>query len=260
MGVIIIVKTDFLKVQRILRSRRFKVTHPRSVSSQNLLNGLMHCSSCNKNYTSYSAKSGKFHYYTCQSRFKSGNVICNQKSLPISKFDRFIANVIKERILTPENIKKLITMINKEIRSLRSEFQSNLNQLKKLIDDKIRRRDRLFDILEKSEDLNISDVAPRLKKLNNDISKLESEKDNLEVTVSQNELPEFTEDDLGPYIGDLHNILVLGSITEQKTFIKSFIKKIFIDYPTAVIEYTLPLSIFDNSKKEVLVFAHHGSP
>ncbi len=90
------------------------------------------------------------------------------------------------------------------------------------------------------------------------ISRLENEKDNLEVTITQNELPELTEDDLGPYIGDLHNTLLLGSIAEQKAFIKSFIKKIFIDYPTAVIEYTLPLSNFDNSKKEVLVFAHYG--
>ena len=53
----------------------------------------------------------------------------------MSKLDRFIVNVIKERILTPENIAKLIAMINKEIRALRDEFQSSFSQLKKLIDD-----------------------------------------------------------------------------------------------------------------------------
>jgi len=34
----------------------------------------------------------------------------------------------------------------------------------------------------------------------------------------------------------------MGSIFEQKSFIRSFIKRICIDYPTATIEYTVPIN------------------
>jgi len=38
------------------------------------------------------------------------------------------------------------------------------------------------------------------------------------------------------------------------------IKKIWIDYPLATIEYTIPLNKKDNLSTEVLVYAKSGSP
>ena len=55
----------------------------------------------------------------------------------------------------------------------------------------------------------------------------------------------------------------MGSIFEQKSFIRSFIKRIWIDYPTATIEYTVPINKGnspDNGKKEVLALAKNGLP
>ena len=105
-----------IKYRNLIYHRKPNITHPKIVSSKNLLNGLIYCSTCEKLYTSYSAKSGKFHYYICQNRFKSGTNICKQKPLSIKKFDNFILDIIKEKIFTTENIEYLIKFLNEDIR------------------------------------------------------------------------------------------------------------------------------------------------
>jgi len=56
-------------------------------------------------------------------------------------------------------------------------------------------------------------------------------------------------------------IFLLSSITEQKSFIRSFIKKISLDKESATIEYIFSLNLNEkSSNKEVLVLASNGSP
>ncbi len=253
----IISKSDFNKVQRLIANRRPEIIHPKSVSVKNLLNGLLHCSSCNKLFTSYSAKSGKFHYYICQSKHKSGNSICDQKSLNIKKFDGFIISVIKDKILTPENITKLVKLVNKEFGILKKEFVSKLTYIKNSISDKKKRINKLFDALETTE-LDMNEIAPRIKQLSDEINSLESEQKGLETKLNEEEIPQYSEEEIKPYVEDLQNTLQLGSLMERKSFIRSFIEKIWIDFPTTTIEYSLPLNKVDNSNKEVLVFDRCG--
>ena len=248
---------EFNKVQALIRSRKPNITHPRVASSKNMLNGLIYCSSCGKLFTSYSAKSGKYHYYICQTRWKSGTNICNQKPLRISNFDTFIINIIKEKIFTSENIEYLIKILNEDVDTSKKENQTKLNIIEKEISDKKARRKKLYESIETTV-LDLHDIAPRLKELNNKISELEEKKELLELESSQNKIPKFSITELKNYIEDFHHILIEGSIAKRKAFISSFIKKIWIDYPTVTIEYTIPINKDDNSNKEVLVFTNAG--
>lgn len=47
------------------------------------------------------------------------------------------------------------------------------------------------------------------------------------------------------------------SPAEQKAFVRSFIKKIWIDYPTIAIEYTFPIDN-EGSNSEVLIINRSG--
>ena len=248
---------EFNKVQAVIRKRKPNITHPRTVSSKNILNGLIYCSACGKLFTSYSAKSGKFHYYICQTRWKSGTNICNQKPLRISKFDNFIINIIKDRIFTPENIEYLIKVLNKDIDKSKKENKTKLKIIEKEILDKKSRRKKLYESIEITV-LDLHDIAPRLKELNNKIEELEEKKGLLELESTQNKIPEFTQKELNNYIEDFQHILIEGSIAKRKAFISSFIEKIWIDYPTVTIEYTIPINKDDDSNKEVLVFTNAG--
>ena len=104
----------------------------------------------------------------------------------------------------------------------------------------------------------MDNIAPRIKKLSNEINSLESEQKGLETKLNEEEIPQYSEEEIKPYVEDLQNTLQLGSLMERKSFVRSFVEKIWIDFPAATIEYTLPLNKIDNSKKEVLVFDRCG--
>jgi hypothetical protein len=88
----------------------------------------------------------------------------------------------------------------------------------------------------------------------------------------------LSDEELRPYVLDLKETLMTGSIVERKSFMRTFIKEIRIDYPRAEVEYTIPLRIPNNtppyriggcasfqsketpSKEEVLCMYQIGSP
>ena len=72
--------------------------------------------------------------------------------------------------------------------------------------------------------------------------------------MNEKEIPQYSEEEIKPYVGDLQDTLQFGLLAEHKSFIRSFVEKICIDFPTATVEYTLPLNKIDDSKREVLVF------
>ena len=118
-----------------------------------------------------------------------------------------------------------------------------------------------YRVFEDSEDINISDIAPRIKDLKDEIEKLGGEKIELHYKLELNKPPKLTEQEIEPYLNELREILLLSSITEQKSFIRSFIRKISLDRESATIEYTFPINPNEkSSNKEVLVLASNGSP
>jgi site-specific DNA recombinase len=258
----IIAEKDFLKVQKMIYSRRPKTINPKLLKTENILNGLIYCGSCKKAFSSNSAKSGNFHYYLCSTKSKSGKSACNQKALNVDKFDSFIIKVIKDRIITEENVRKLVHLVREELESLIEKYTSDLIYIDHALEDKKKRVDKLFDTIETS-DLDISDITPRIKRLNAEIEKLEEDKAKLELRISRNDFPDLDDTELEPYIKDFTRTLNMGSLFEKKSFIRSFIKRIWIDYPTATIEYTVPINKGngpDNGKKEVLALAKNGLP
>jgi hypothetical protein len=64
----------------------------------------------------------------------------------------------------------------------------------------------------------------------------------LEYRIKHKEFPDLSGNGVKPYIKDFMRTLSMGSIFEQKSFIRSLIKRIWIDYTTATIEYTMPIN------------------
>jgi hypothetical protein len=64
------------------------------------------------------------------------------------------------------------------------------------------------------------------------------------------------------YVDDLKALLRKGSIVEQKTFLRSFVKRIEVNLPQVVVTYTMPLKTqkVEPLEREVLPFAYDGSP
>lgn len=50
----------------------------------------------------------------------------------------------------------------------------------------------------------------------------------------------LSDEELRPYVLDLKETLMKGSIVERKSFMRTFIKEIRVDYPRLEVEYTIP--------------------
>jgi len=63
-----------------------------------------------------------------------------------------------------------------------------------------------------------------------------------------------------PYTSDLRNLLAKSAVTEQRSFLKSFVEKIEVDDEKAKMYYTIPVPSDSISQETtgVLPFVHHG--
>ncbi|MFC1902715.1 hypothetical protein ACFLX4_01425 [Chloroflexota bacterium] len=62
------------------------------------------------------------------------------------------------------------------------------------------------------------------------------------------------------YADDLRSLLAKSSITEQRSFLKSFVEMIEVDESKAKVYYTIPMPPYSVSEETVgvLPFVHHG--
>ena len=79
---------------------------------------------------------------------------------------------------------------------------------------------------------------------------LKSEIDDLNQAVSSARLAQSSAKEVRPmsikelqrYVDDLYELLSEGTVFERRTFLKSFIHEISVDYPKVSVVYTFPLT------------------
>ena len=210
--------------------------------------------------TPLGAKSGKFHYYTCQTYLKCGRDHCTQKMIPAKKIEPFITAAIKEKILTEDNIRRLLWTLNDEARTFDTEYEDKLEMINEVLAEKQSRRAKLYEGIE-TGNVELKDLGPRLKELNQEIANFEAQKAELIKKHETSDGLTMPEEYLRPFVEELREILLDGSIVERRGFIRSFIKKIDVDYPEAYVEYTAPLPTKTKdrtSTEEVLSLVQSG--
>ena len=258
----IIDKNIYDRAQLLQKQRTRFVIPPRAASSDHLLSTMLKCKKCDHSMAACGAKAGKYHYYTCQSYVKMGPGHCNQKLLNAEKLEAFIVKTLKERVLTEENVKKFLLFVNEEVNLFVKDYAAKIASLQANIEEKRERRRKLYNTIETGT-LNYSDVAPRIKELNDEVDLLTAEIQEIKAQKTHQEPIELTDEEIRPYVLDLKETLMTGSIVERKSFMRTFIKEIRIDYPRAEVEYTIPLRIPNKetpSKEEVLCMYQIGSP
>jgi site-specific DNA recombinase len=229
----IIADEDFQRARSMIKKRTRTVIHPRTLTSKYLLSGIVRCKKCGGMMTACGAKSGRFHYYSCQTYLKKGRQYCDQKLIPANKIEPLIVSTIKEKIFTKENIKKLLLMVNDELKQFDGEYKTKLELLDEVLQEKTTRRKKLYESME-TGNVNLQDIAPRLKELNNEIQGYDEQKAKILEKHQNGDGLKIKEEELKPYIDDLRETLMTGSIAERKGFIRSFVKQIIVDYPTGV--------------------------
>ena len=257
----LVTKEDFDRVQELMTERRPSVRHPRTISSQYLLSGLLHCGRCGSAMIGCWAKSGQFFYYECNQHFKKGKEVCDAPMISKGKLEGFVLERIKENILTEDNLKQLVSLVNEELGRNSSLYEEQLAQVEQHLGQVGNKLAKLYAALETGK-VDIDDLAPRLKELRAQQRELQEKRDEL-LNKMNNETAQVVDlEAIKGYVSDLKKLLGSASFLEQKAFLRSFVKRVEFNPPQVAIDYTIPLPLEDGltSSKEVLRINKSGSP
>ena len=236
----IVSKSQFQRVNRKLRSRAPKRSHPRRVGSSYLLSGLIKCKACNRALSGQDAKSGKFSYYVCQSVMKRGRGACNAPRLNARRFEELVVGKIRENVLTESNIRELVKLVDEEMDGVAKEQRQRLETIDSELVEVKRRLDRLYNLVE-TTDLDIEDFKPRIRDHRERQERLETSAAEARSMLSERREVLDDVETITSYAQDLSVFLNESELTERRAFIGSFVKEIVVMPGNAVVRYTIPM-------------------
>ncbi len=230
---------EFKKVQRLLKSKAPKVTHPRRTASPYLLSGILTCQTCGNALSAAEAKGGRYTYYVCHSLLKRGSGECTTPRLNAKRFERLVVDQIRQHILTESNMRDLVKMVNQEMDSVIREQQERVEAADAELADIRRRMDRLWELVEKT-DLTTEEILPRIRHHLDNQERLEQAADEARSILALRRASVQDVERIAAYAREMSDFLMESELTETKAFIRSFVKEIAVRPGRAVIHYTIP--------------------
>ena len=255
----IVSREVFEQAHVFLGQRAFKQIHPRRVSSQFLLSGLVKCGYYGKTLTGMDAKSGEFSYYICGTLTKKGAGSCPCRYQNSKTLENQVVEQIREYIITPENLTLLAEEVTKEMSGSSEAYKTELNSVNAEMADVDRRLGRLYEVIETGKVVP-SDIGPRIRELNEKRQKLQQRKGELLNLLEEQSIEVPSSEEVNECLIDLRNILEQGSLSEKKAFIQSFVQEITVLGDEAKITYTPPRipQVQHEGVEPVLSIVRHG--
>ena len=249
----------FQQVQVLLKERAFTNVHPKRVTSNYLLSGLAKCGYCGKALIGQDAKGGRFHYYVCGTLQKKGAGSCSAVYTQKDKLEQAVTHKIKDHILTYENLEELVNLVNREMATSAGDYRERLDIISGEINTVNQRLERLYDALETGS-LQLADLAPRIQRLRHKQEQLHAARLELENLLSDRKVELADIETVKSCVEELKNTLDDTSITERKSFIKSFVREVRVAGSEVSLDYTPPLLKGMMSRETFLVppIVHDG--
>ena len=235
----IVTKQEFERVGESLQSRAPERVHPRQAASRYLLSGLVRCALCRKALTAAEAKGGKYSYYVCQSILNGGSKSCEAPRLNAGRFERLIIEQIRNHILTESNIRELVKLLDEEMDGVAREERERLETIEAEQEEVRRKMDRLWHIVE-SSDMEVNNILPRLRVHQERQAQLDKSAEEARSVLAERRELLDSADVIARFAEEMSEFLRESEVTETKSFIRSFVKRIVIRPGRAVIHYTIP--------------------
>ena len=236
----IVSRAQFRRVNARMRSRAPRITHPRRVASSYMFSGLVKCHRCKTLLSGQDAKSGRFHYYVCQSLIKRGSGSCDTPRLNARHFEEMIVRRIRSSILTEGIIGDLTKVVAKELDGLVREQRRRLETVESELADVRRRLGRLWDIVETTDDAP-ADMDIRIKANAGRRSLLEASLKEARSILSQRK---SLKNDLGAIVAraqDMGEFLNESELSERKAFAETLVREIVVMPGKTEIHYAVPI-------------------
>jgi site-specific DNA recombinase len=202
--------------------------------------------------TGHSAKSKRHFYYLCSRNFKQGKDACDARMLPKEKLERLVIDQLRAKVLTDENLEKLVTLVNEELESASSQLKEQLDIIDAELEDVRARLSRLYEALETGK-LELDDLAPRLRELKSQQEELIKRRAQVEAEMAVHGVGQVDVSLVRSYARDLCSLLEESDFTERKAFLRSFVRKIVVNKTEVTVHYKLPLPPEGKSEDQITV-------
>ncbi len=164
----IIKNKTFEKVQKLLIGRK---TYTHKKLSNYLLSGLIRCGKCGSSVVGVSAKSGKYLYYTCSNKRKTGQ--CDMRSVNADKIEPKIILYLEKNVFKKTYLNRALKKMLKNQIDKSKDLKQNTSILEKKLLSVEKKKNKLL-ILVETTDIDMIDVAERLKLLTNEITEIKN--------------------------------------------------------------------------------------
>jgi septal ring factor EnvC (AmiA/AmiB activator) len=125
----------------------------------------------------------------------------------------------QEKILTDENIKELVDIVNEEWADASSLFEKQLGEIGQRLGQTQRKLSKLYAALETGR-VNIEDLAPRIKELRAQQKELEDKQNRLLDEMNNGAPRTLSLEQVQEHVADLKALLESNSFIEQKSFLR----------------------------------------
>ena len=235
----IVSREEYDRVARVMQANAPDKQHPQRTASPYLLSGLAKCAECGKALIGQEAKSGQYAYYVCHSLLKRGKGTCDTPRLSARRFERTIIDQIRVNVLTDNNMRSLVELVNEELDEVFQEQKERLEAMEEELLEVRRRMDRLWYAVETTE-LEINDIIPRLREHQERQEKLEVASEEARAALA-NRPVRLDDAKITAYAMEMGEFLMQSELTETKAFIRSFVKEIAVAPGQAIVRYAMPM-------------------
>ena len=161
-----------------------------------------------------------------------------------------VISKIKERILTSENLTKLVNLVNEEMDIASSGYRDEIDTVIAEIGGVEQRLGNLYNAIENGN-IEFHLLKPRLKEFRDQHDRLLSRKAELEMILSQRQIELAGPEIVRKYVEDLRQFIDGSELSERRSFIKGFVEEVKVVGNDGLIRYTFPIPP-DNRDEEGL--------
>jgi uncharacterized coiled-coil protein SlyX len=254
----IVDSATFAAAQAGMAARAPGVIHPREVESPYLLSSLMRCGRCGAAMVGQGT-GPYYRYYVCGNAHRKGREVCSSPVLRKDRVERFVIDRIKDYVLTKKNLEEVAELTNDELAQAGIGVRERLTLLEAQVAEVDSRLSKLYDVLETGQ-FERGDLSPRIRALVQRKEELQQAKNEAEEALQHCTMDMVDPVLVHDYVNELRDLLTRSSITEQKSFLKSFVEGIQVSDTEVKIRYTIPMPPQGLSEETtgLLPFIHHG--
>ena len=232
---------QFDRVNRIMRSRAPRNTHPRRVGSTFLLSGLVKCYRCRRALSGRYSSRGTFPYYVCHSFVKRAPGSCDSPRVDARQFEELIVGLIRSNILTEGNIRSLVNVVDEQMDDVAGDERKRLETIESELADVRGRLDRLYELVETTTEFDMAHFADRIQDHKERQQRLESAAEGARAILARRRAVLDDVNTITAYAKDMSRFLKESELTERRAFIETFVREIELLPDNAVVRYAVPM-------------------